>query len=470
MLLVRRGTLTNTLAERTLPHDLSAERAVLGAVLLHNDAYETVTGILSTSDFFRDAHRRVWKAIDSLLEWKGGSVDLVTLMDELTKHGDLDECGGPSYLTALTDGVPRSSNVRAYASIVKEKSRLRGLIFAANKMLSAAYDAEESSSEVLQHADRALVALQADTGAEHLIPLRATTSPLLENLEWRVAHKGEVTGIETGYPQINALTLGWQPGDLIVLAARPSIGKTTLAMNTAVAGARAGKRIAVFSFEMKRQQLEYRMLASLSGVPFMRVTGGYLMECDWSPISTALGQMAELPISIDDRRGQNVHDIQSACRRMKAEEGLDSVIIDYIQLIPGSLDRRGATRNDEIADISRRLSGMAGDLSVPVLLLSQMSRANDKRPDPRPKLSDLRDSGALEQDADQVCFLHRRNHREGGVTSFIMEKQRNGPTGTLNLTLDRDILLFTDGGEEPEPAKEVAPSRPRRYRRDSEED
>lgn len=438
-----------SVAERTLPSNLEAERSILGAILLHNDAFETANGILSASDFYRDAHRRIYAAMDRLLEWKGGAVDLTTLKAELNKRGELDEVGGPAYITALVDGVPRSTNVRHYAEIVKEQSRLRALIFASNKILSSAYAAEEPAADILTTADKALIEIQAEGCPSKMQPLRDSSNALLKNLEWRVEHRGEVTGVETGFPQINDLTLGWQPGDIIVIAARPSIGKTTFVMNTATAAAKAGKHVGVFSFEMRRQQLEYRLLASLSNVPFTRITSGHMMEPDWSPVSAAVGQMHELPISIDDQRGQNVMDIRSSCRRMKSEAGLDLVVIDYVQLIPGSLERRGATRNEEMTDISRRLSGLAGDLSVPVLLLSQLSRANEKRNDPRPKLSDLRESGALEQDADIVMFLHRRNHREGGVTNAIFEKQRNGPTGTINLTLDRDILLFTDGGEEP---------------------
>ena len=461
------------IAERTLPHDLSAERAVLGATLIHNDAYEIVNGIVAASDFFRDAHRRIWNAIDRLLEWKGGSVDLVTLMDDLTKHGDLDECGGPAYLAALVDGIPRSTNVKAYAEIVKEKSRLRGLIFAANKMLSDAYTAEDRPDEILKRADVALVELQTDASAGHLVRLRADTSALLDDIEWRNSHRGQVNGITTGFQSVDDATLGWQAGHLVILAARPSVGKSTMMMNCAVSAAKAGKRVAVFSFEMKRLQLEYRMMAGISGVPARRTRSGMLMEPDWGKVSQAIGVMAELPIYIDDRRGESVQDVRSACRRMKAEDGLDLVMIDYVQLMPGGLARKGANRNDEIADISRKLSTMSGDLNVPVMLLSQLNRGAASRPDPRPQLQDLRDSGALEQDGDEILFLHRRDYKKDGLTYLIFGKHRDGDCDTLKLSLDKDIVLFTDAPDAEEPqtqAKEPAAERPRRYRKRSGED
>ncbi len=460
-------------ADRMLPHALEAERSVLGAILLHNDSYEVVNGIIGGSDFFRDAHRRIYNVLDSLLEWKGGSADLILVKAELDRRGELDEVGGPAYISALIDGVPRHTNVRHYAEVVKEKARLRGLIFAANKMLSSAYAAEDPSSAILSAADVALVALQTESGGNGLIRIRADSSALMNDMEWRHSHRGQVTGIPTGFESVDVTTLGWQPGHLIILAARPSIGKSTLMMNCAVAAAKAEKRVAVFSFEMKRLQLEYRMLAGLSGVPARRTRSGALMEPDWGKVAHGVGVMSELPIYIDDRRGQTVQDVRTACRRMKAEEGLDLVVIDYVQLMPGSLQRKGANRNDEIGDISRKLSTMAGDLNVPVMLLSQLNRAAASRPDPRPKLSDLRDSGALEQDGDEIVFLHRKDHKKDGLTYLIFEKHRDGDCDTLPLNLDKDIVLFTDAPDAVEPAAPVEKERTarpaRRYARRGEE-
>jgi replicative DNA helicase len=248
-------------ADRTLPHNLEAERSILGAILLHNAAYEKVSERLGPEDFFRDAHRRIYDAVERLLEWPGGMVDLVTLKETLNKRGELEEVGGPAYITALTDGVPRGSNIVHYADVVKEKALLRGLIYAAGKMLERAYQAEEPPHVLLAEADKLIIDLQAGRGAGKMAPLSASASALFENLEYRVQHRGELSGVDTGFKSINEQTQGWQAGDYIVLGARPSIGKTTFAINTMVAGARAGARVACFSMEMTRQQLEYRILA-----------------------------------------------------------------------------------------------------------------------------------------------------------------------------------------------------------------
>jgi replicative DNA helicase len=304
---------------------------------------------------------------------------------------------------------------------------------------------------VIARADRELIDLQRGRAAE-LEDVRTTSDRLFAVIESNVARKGQLHGIETGFPSINAQTYGWMPGDLIVIAARPSIGKTVFALNTSVAAARAGAHVAFFSLEMRTEQLEYRLLTALSGVPGDRIKSGYLGEPDFAKLSDAMGVLAGLPIFISDRGRQTVWDVRSACRRVKSEHGLQLVVIDYVQLMAGSLERRGANRQEEITDISRRLKDLADELSVPILLVSQLNRGAETRADPRPKLSDLRESGALEQDADLVCFLHRKHHRVGGTTNFILEKQRNGPTGTVNLTLDRETQQFTDGGED-EPAQ-----------------
>lgn len=438
---------------RTLPHNLEAERSVLGAILVHNDAYELAAQVLSSKHFYRDAHRRIFAAIARLIDERHGAVDFVTLKEELARTSELDEVGGPAYIASLADGVPRATNVTYYAGIVCEKALLRDVIYACNTILTAAYEAEDPAADILQRADTALLALCNGTAQDAVLELPARLPEIFKRIEHRVEHKGELTGITTGFPSIDAETLGWQRGDLIVIAARPSIGKTAFALNTAVAAGRAGHRVLIFSIEMRKTQLEDRLLASLAGVDAARIRSGQLGGVDYRRISEALEMMANLPITLDDRRGLTVAEIRAACRRQRADRGLGLVAIDYVQLMPGSLERRGATRNEEVTDISRRVKTMAEELNVPVLLLSQLSRASEKRPDPRPKLSDLRESGSLEQDGDIVAFLHRRHHRESGTTAFILEKQRNGPTGALNLTFDRDTQTFTDGGEDPpEPA------------------
>lgn len=440
--------------DRVLPHSLEAERSTLGAILLRNELYELTAPIVAASDFYRGAHKLIFLAIARLLEWPGGVADLLTVGEELTKRGELEDVGGLSYVSALTDGVPKSTNVEHYARIIADKAQLRALIFAGNKMIAQAYEAEEEAATVLQKADEAIIALQSGRVVTRMQSLAVSSPALLEDLELRVHHRDQLFGVTTGFASINELTFGWQPGELVVIGARPSIGKTTFVVNAAVAAAQAGAGvIPVFSLEMRRKQLEYRILSSLSGVPLSRILSGHLMGPDFDKVSAAVQAMHGLSVHINDQAGGiTAGRIRSECRRLRSEIGpLAMIVIDYAQLMDGMLEDKRATRNDQITDTSRRLKVMADELSAPVILLSQLNRANEKRYDPRPKLSDLRESGALEQDADLVCFLHRKNHREGGLTYFILEKQRNGPTGTLKLSLDRDIVTFSDAPDLEEP-------------------
>lgn len=433
--------------ERGLPASNEAERSVLGAILVHNDAYEAVGTLLTPQAFYRDAHRRIWTAMARLLDHAIG-VDFVTLTEELRRTGDLDDVGGPAYLSSLADGMPRSVNAKQYVEIVREKARLRDVIFTANRMLSDAYEAQDSAEDLIARADRALLALRGSNG-HALQTLADTAAERFQVLEWRVEHRGELRGIDTGFsgsaewPSINELTLGLRAGHLIVLAARPSIGKTSLALNIAVNTARQGTRVAIFSLEMAREELDDRILSQLSGIPSSRIQGGFISEVEWPTLAQVLETMHALPIHIDDRPGQTAPDIRSRCRRLVSEYGgVGLVIIDYVQLMPGTLDRRGANRNEEITDISTRLKDMAKELSVPVMLLSQLRRL-----DGRPKIEDLRESGSLEQSADEVCLLHRKDHRVSGATEFILAKQRNGATGTVMLNFERETTTFTPSGE-----------------------
>lgn len=460
--------MTEIAQQRALPHNLEAERSVLGGILIENSAFHVAASIIQPRHFFRDAHRRIFKAIWNLAD-VNSEIDLVTVKAELEKKSELEECGGPAYIGALVDGVPRSTNVLAYAEIVKDCATLRDLIFESNKIIGRAYEHDAGAKEIVTWAEQKMFDVAHGHIRSRLRPLATGLGALAEDLEFRVKHRGQVTGVETGFPQINELTHGWQPGDLIFIGARPSIGKTTFVMNSVVAAAKAGKRVAVFSMEMTEQQLRYRILSSLSGIPLSRMLagalGGGVDTGDYAKITAAMEVMHDLPILIDDRRGRTVWDIRSACRQEQAENGLDEVVVDYAQLMKGTLERKGASRNDELTDISNRFKELGGELNVPLLVLSQLARRSVDRPDPRPKMSDLKDCGAFEQDADIVALLHRKNHREGGVTNVIFEKQRNGPTGTINITLDRDIVTFTDGGEEPKPEPKVEdPTKPKRRR------
>lgn len=443
---------------RSLPHNLEAERSLLGAILVNNQAFELAVQVITADDFYRDAHRRIFTAMTRVIEDRRSDADFVTLKEELLRVGDLDEVGGPAYVSSLADGVPRTTNVRYYAGIVKEKAMLRALIFAANKILTDAYAAEDSPAELVQRADKLLLDVQRATISNRMEDVRGAVPRLMAELEYRTAHRGELLGLPTGFSSLDALTLGWLPGDLDIIAARPSIGKTTLALNTAIAVAKTGARVAFFSLEMRRKQLEYRLLSTLSGVPLTRLMTGYLGSKDYAAIAHAMEVLATLPIMIEDRSGQTVTQIRGACRRLRSEGGLSLGVIDYVQLVRGELDGR-ASRNEQVTDISRRVKELADECGVPMLLLSQLSRAGDKRADAKPRLSDLRESGALEQDADAVLFLHRANHRVGGQTELIIEKKRNGPTGTVMLSLDRETTTFIDQGLEPEPVE--APPAPK---------
>jgi replicative DNA helicase len=451
-------------AERSLPHSLDAERSVLGAVLVNNAAYIEASRVVQPEDFFRDAHRRIFKAMTTLLERPGGACDFVLLREELTRVGDIEEVGGASYLVSLVDGVPRSTNVRHYAGIVKDKARGRSLIYALNNGIAGAYEQEQDVDTVLEDVDRSVLYLRHGADLGDVKSLARRTSGLMADLEFRVANKGKLTGIDTGFKRLNDMTNGWQRGDLIIMAARPSMGKTALLCNTLMAGAEfalpageTGRRVAlVFSMEMKARQLEYRFLSSLSGIASSKLTGGYMGpsgSSDWTQLNAAIERMHAARVHIDDTPALTVSQIRAECRRLQSEEGrLDLVALDYVQLMQGSITRRNATRTEELADVSRRLKVLAGELGVPFLVASQLKRTGGGRP----KLEDLRESGNLEQDADVVVMLHRKNHKDGGRTEAIFEKNRNGPTGTELLTFHKDIIRFEDCYDEPTPEEQAA--------------
>lgn len=458
-----------------LPHNLEAEKATLGAALLYSAAADYVVDHLTPDDYFRRVHAKLFSTVRDLRQ-KGVEVDFLTVKEALSRTGALDDIGGPSYLSALADGVPKSSNVEHYCGVLRDLHARRSLFNFADQTCNYVAAGAYSSVELLHDADRRLMEIQAGHLEGRARSLRDTSQALLSAIEWKVAHRGELLGLDTGFPSVNEVCQGWQAGDLTVIGARPSIGKTTFLLNTVIAVARAllaaGRESAVllFSFEMTRQQLEFRILSMLSGVVLTRIISGTIMEHEWKPLSDAVSLMADLPIVVDDTSGLSRWQIRSTARRVKAERGLALVGVDYVQLIPGSLDRRGATRTEELTDVSRGLKELAKELDVPILLLSQLSRPSrfDGK-DPVPKLTDLRDCGALEQDADNVAFLHRQDHRAGGPTAFLLKKQRNGPTGSMMLSLERDTVTFTDlpeGELTPAPA-DAAPEKPRRRRNKS---
>ena len=434
-------------AERTLPHNLEAERSVLGAILIHNDAFNVAAELIDSGDFFRDAHRRVFDTMVDLNE-RGQAIDLVTLKDELARSGDLDDVGGAAYIAALVDGVPRSTNVEHYARIVKERATLRNLIQSANRILGMAYRAEEDADTLLDQAEQEIFSIAEGRIHTGFVPISDLVQGSFTAIEQLQEHKGLVTGVPSGFVDIDNLTSGFQPADLVIIAARPSMGKTSFALNVAQhVGIKTDRSVGVFSLEMSKEQLFMRMLTAEAEVDSHRFRGGFLSERDYGRLSTALGRLADAKVFIDDSAGLGVLEMRAKARRLKAEHGLDLLVIDYLQLMQGR--GRFENRTQELASISRALKALAKELDVPVLALSQLSRAPESRSDRRPQLSDLRESGALEQDADVVLFIFREEQYDPtpeneNLAELIIGKQRNGPTGSVRLAFLKQHTRFAN--------------------------
>jgi replicative DNA helicase len=436
--------------ERTLPHNLEAEKSVLGAILIHNDAFNHAAELIDSRDFYRDAHRRIFDKMVALSE-RNDAIDLVTLNEELRRSGDLDDVGGPAYIASLADGVPRSANVEHYARIVKEKATLRNLIHSANRILADAYQAEEDADLILDGAEKAIFEIAEDRIREGFVPLRDLVQSSFATIEKLQQHKGLVTGVPTGFVDLDEMTSGLQPSDLVLVAARPSMGKTSLVLNIAQhIGIQTEMTVGFFSLEMSKEQLFMRMLTSEARIDAHRFRSGYLNEKDYGRLSHALGTLAEARVFIDDTASIGVLEMRAKARRLQAEHGLHLLIIDYIQLMQGR--GRFESRQQELASISRSLKGLAKELKIPIVALSQLSRAPETRSDHRPQLSDLRESGALEQDADLVMFIFREeqyrtedgqpNQEAEGVAEIIVGKQRNGPTGVVKLAFIKEHTRF----------------------------
>ena len=434
-------------AERTLPHNLEAERSVLGAILIHNDAFNVAAELVDSGDFFRDAHRRVFDTMVDLNE-RGQAIDLVTIKDELARSGDLDDVGGAAYIAALVDGVPRSTNVEHYARIVKERATLRNLIQSANRILGMAYRAEEDADTLLDQAEQEIFSIAEGRIHTGFVPLSDLVQGSFTAIEQLQEHKGLVTGVPSGFVDIDSLTSGFQPADLVIIAARPSMGKTSFVLNVAQhVGIKTDRSVGLFSLEMSKEQLFMRMLTAEAEVDSHRFRGGFLSESDYGRLSTALGRLADAKVFIDDSAGLGVLEMRAKARRLKAEHGLDLLVIDYLQLMQGR--GRFENRTQELASISRSLKALAKELDVPVLALSQLSRAPEARSDHRPQLADLRESGALEQDADVVMFIFREEQYDPtpeneNLAELIIGKQRNGPTGIVKLAFLKQHTRFAN--------------------------
>ena len=436
--------------DRTLPHNLEAEKSVLGAILIHNEAFNHAAELIDSRDFYRDAHRRIFDKMVALSE-RNNAIDLITLKEELLRAGELEEVGGPAYIASLADGVPRSANVEHYARIVKEKATLRNLIHAAKRIEADAYQAEEDADVILDGAEKAIFEIAEDKIREGFVPLRDLVQGSFATIEKLQQHKGLVTGVPTGFVDLDEMTSGLQPSDLVLVAARPSMGKTSFVLNIAQhIGTQTEMTVGFFSLEMSKEQLFMRMLTSEARIDAHRFRSGYLNEKDYGRLSHALGTLAEARVFIDDTASLGVLEMRAKARRLQAEHGLHLLIIDYIQLMSGR--GRFDNRQTEIASISRSLKGLAKELKIPIIALSQLSRAPETRSDHRPQLSDLRESGALEQDADVVMFIFREeqyrdadgqpNQEAEGTAEIIIGKQRNGPIGTAKLAFIKEHTRF----------------------------
>ena len=436
-------------AERTLPHNLEAERSVLGAILVHNDAFNTAAQVIDGRDFYRDAHRRIFDRMVTLSE-RNEAIDFVTLKEELSRGGDLDHVGGPAYIASLVDGVPRATNIEYYARIVKEKATLRNLIYAANKILTNAYEADQEPELILDEAESAIFAVADDRLKAGFVQMRDLVKESFPKIELLLEHKRLVTGVPTGFVDLDEMTRGFQPGDLVIIAARPSMGKTSLVLNMAqYIAVQPGLTVGFFSLEMSKESLFIRLLTAEAQIDSHRLMSGAIGQKDYGRISHALESLSAMRLFIDDTANIGILEMRAKSRRLQAEHGLSMIVLDYIQLM--SARGRYENRTLELASISRSLKGLAKELNVPIVVLSQLSRAPEARADHRPQLSDLRESGALEQDADVVILIYRDdaynrdpNNPDAGTAELILAKQRNGPTGIVRLAFLREQTRFAN--------------------------
>jgi replicative DNA helicase len=430
---------------RALPHNAEAERTVLGAVLVDNGAFNSAAEVLTREDFYREAHRRIFDAMAALAE-RSQAIDLVTLKDELTRRAALEAVGGAAYLAGLLDGLPRLVNVEQWSRIIKEKAVLRNLIHAGNRIVQSCFEAEEDAAALLDQAEKSIFDIAERRIRQGFVGIREVVKESFRTIDQLSQSKELVTGIPTGFLDLDEKTSGLQKGDLIIVAARPAMGKTSLCLNIAQhASLRAGETVGVFSLEMSKEQLVLRLLCADSRVDAHRLRTGQLQEKDWARLAKAYADLSAARIFIDDSATLTPLEMRAKCRRLKAEHGLGLVMVDYLQLVSGS--GRVENRQQEIASISRSLKGLAKELSVPVIALSQLSRAPEARTDRRPQLSDLRESGALEQDADVVMFIYREeeykpSEENKGIAEIIIGKQRNGPTGTIKLAFIKEFTRF----------------------------
>jgi len=435
--------------KKTPPHSIEAERTVLGGILVNNESLNTVLSVISPEDFYKDSNRKIIEKIIVLVD-KGLPVDLLSLSEELKKDGALDEVGGASYLSSLMDGVPRSLNVEYYAQVIKEKALLRKLILSSAKIISSSYEQKEDADELLNEAQAAIIEVAEQRIKPGFVAVNQLTRPTLDMIAQFAERRDAVIGVPTGFRLLDNLTSGLQRSELIIVAARPSMGKTALCLNISqYVGMNTDYAVGFFSMEMAKEQIVVRLLAADSQLDIRRVRTGFVSEREFEKLKLSAEALSRARIFLDETPGLTVMEMKAKTRRLKLERNLDIVFIDYIQLMrPGG---RFENRNQEMAHISRSLKELAKELQIPVVGISQLSRAPEKgRREPRPQLSDLRESGAIEQDADVVIFIYRpevyqpNDESLRGIAEINVAKQRNGPTDIFKLAFINKFARFAN--------------------------
>ena len=438
--------------EKLPPYNLEAEQAVLGAILLDHTAIYKALEIFDPEDFYRKSHQKIFDAMLELID-RSEAVDLLLLRDELDRRKELDEIGGPAYLAALVDQVPTAANIEFHAKIVHEKAVARNLLNVSIEIATRCYDDAEDVNDILEDAEQKIFTIAEGKVKQGFTPLSIIVKESYEKIEALAERKSSVTGVPTGFRDLDYMTSGLQPSDLIIIAGRPSTGKTALALNMGFNAAQeTGKGVAVFSLEMAKMQLGMRLLGFDAGIDATKLRTGFLRDTDWMKLTESADHLSKLPIFIDDTSWLSVLEMKAKCRRLKKKTDLSLVVIDYLQLIQGR--RSAESRQMEISEISRSLKALAKDLQVPVIALSQLNRKVEDRPNKRPQLSDLRESGAIEQDADVIAFIYRdelyhpTTEENRNVAEIILAKQRNGPTGLFKLTFQKELTRFRDYARE----------------------
>ncbi|GAA0127020.1 MULTISPECIES: replicative DNA helicase [Clostridium] len=420
---------------RSMPHNIEAEQSVIGSMLIDKSAIAQSAETLQGEDFYRDSHKVIFKSIRELYQ-KDIPVDMITLIEHLRSNDKLDAAGGISYITEISSSVPTTANLNSYIKIVEEKSTLRKLIKSSTEIIENCYTKQDNVEGVIDLAEKAVFNISEEKNTSDFEHMSVVLERGFEEIERIYNNKGETTGVPSGFKDLDDKTSGFQSGDMVLIAARPSMGKTTFALNLAqYAALRAGKSVAIFSLEMSKEQLAYKLLCAEANVDMLKLRTGNLDEKDWENIARASGPLADAKIFIDDTAGISIMEMRSKCRRLKIEHGIDMILIDYLQLMSGS---GGESRQQEVSEISRSIKAIAKELKCPVVALSQLSRAPEQRADHRPMLSDLRESGSIEQDADLVMFLYRDEYydketEDKNIAECIIAKQRNGPVGTVKL-------------------------------------